>query len=54
MDHFNILKGEISAGNNNKELVKEFKLMLLKFVHEGRVPKRIAHEILIELAAQGL
>ena len=54
LDRFAILKGEISAGQNNKAVLKEFKLMLLKFLHDGRVPKREAHEILMELAAQGL
>ena len=54
LDKFNILKGEIAAGNDNRGLVKEFKIMLMKFVNEGRVPRRQAHEILTDLAAQGL
>ena len=45
---------EIGAGNDNKGMIREFKVMLMKFVNEGRVPRRQAHEILTDLAAQGL
>lgn len=51
---FTILKGEIMAGNNNRQLLKEFKTMLMKFVGEGKVPRRQANEILAELAKEGL
>ena len=54
LKRFEILKGEIGAGNDNKDLVKEFKVMLMKFVNQGRVPRRHAHEILTDLASQGL
>ena len=54
LKRFDILKGEIGAGNDNKDLVKEFKVMLMKFVNQGRVPRRHAHEILTDLASQGL
>jgi hypothetical protein len=51
---FTILKGELMAGNNNKQLLKEFKSMLIKFVEDGRIPRRQAHEILLELAREGM
>jgi hypothetical protein len=51
---FTILKGELLAGNNSKQLLKEFKSMLIKFVEDGRIPKRQANEILIELAREGM
>lgn len=51
---FTILKGELLAGNNSKQLLKEFKSMLIKFVEEGRIPRRQANEILIELAREGM
>ena len=54
LKRFQILKGEIGAGNDNKDLVKEFKVMLMRFVNQGRVPRRQAHEILTDLASQGL
>ena len=53
MDRFDILRGEIMAGNDNKTLVKEFKIMLMKFLHQGRIPRREAHEILTDLAVMG-
>jgi FtsZ-interacting cell division protein YlmF len=52
-DRFNILRGEIIAGNDNAKIAKEFKVMLMKFVAEGRIPKRQANEILHELLALG-
>jgi hypothetical protein len=52
-DRFNILRGEIIAGNDNAKIAKEFKVMLMKFMNEGRIPKRQANEILQELLALG-
>jgi hypothetical protein len=54
MDRFNILSGEIQAGNDNKMLVKEFKLMVVKFMNAGRIPRRQAQEILVDIASMGL
>ncbi len=54
MDRFNILSGGIQAGNNNKALVKEFKLMVVKFMNAGRIPRRQAQEILVDIASMGL
>jgi len=51
---FEILKGEILAGSDSKELIREFKQLLMKFVYDERVPKREAHEILMSLAIAGL
>ena len=51
---FTVLKGELLAGNNNKQLLKEFKSMLIKFVEDGRIPRRQANEILVELAKEGM
>ena len=53
MNRFEILKGQIIAGNDNRELVKEFKTMLLKLSNEGRVKKAEAREILMDLTALG-
>jgi len=52
-DRFEILKGEISAGNDNSELVKEFKQLLFKFIQEGKIPRRQGHEILMDLTSLG-
>ena len=53
-DRFDILKGEIIAGNDNTKIAKELKLMIVKFLHLGKIPKREAHEILLELASMGI
>jgi len=53
MNKFDILKGEILAGNDNKEMVKEFKVMLLRFMNENRIPRRQGQEILTDLVAMG-
>jgi hypothetical protein len=52
-DKFDVLKGEILAGNNNPKLIKEFKVMLMKYIHAGRIPRREGHEILTDLASMG-
>jgi len=53
-DRFEILKGQILSGNDSKELLKEFKLLLLKLTKEKRIPKAECNEILYELMAVGL
>lgn len=53
MNRFDILKGEILAGNDNKEMVREFKVMLLRFMNNGRIPRRQGQEILTDLASIG-
>lgn len=54
MNRFEILRGQILAGNDSKELIKEFKHLLVKFGNQGRVPKKEVNEILYELLAYGL
>jgi hypothetical protein len=52
-DRFNILRGEIIAGNDSPKIAKDLKILLLKFMNEGRIPKRQANEILQELLVLG-
>jgi hypothetical protein len=52
-NRFEILKGEICSGNDNKELIKEFKQMLIKFSNDGRIKKNEAREILLDLTSLG-
>jgi hypothetical protein len=52
-NRFTILKGEIMAGNNSKELVKEFKTLLVKLIHSDKILRKDAHGILLDLAALG-
>ena len=53
-ERFELMRGQILAGNDNPMLIKEFKLLVLKYVKEGRIPKREANEVLYELMALGL
>jgi predicted XRE-type DNA-binding protein len=53
LERFNILRGEIIAGNDSTQIAREFKAMLLKFVREGRIPRRQANEILEEMLHLG-
>jgi len=48
-ERFNLVKGQIIAGNDNPELVKELKRFLMKFVLEGKIPKKEAYELLFQL-----
>lgn len=53
MERFDILRGQLIAGNDSKELIKEFKLLLLKFKNSHRIPKREVNEIFEELLSLG-
>ena len=52
-NRFTILKGQILAGNNSKEMIKEFKTLLVKLIHNGKILRKEGHDILIDLAALG-
>jgi hypothetical protein len=53
-DRFDILKGEIMAGNDNPKIVKELKTLLMKLIGAGRIPRKEAHDILTDLASFGI
>lgn len=50
MKRFEILRGELIAGNDNPEMIKELKKYLLQFMNEGLIPRKEGQSILIELA----
>jgi hypothetical protein len=50
---FNVMKGEILAGNNSKELVSKFKALLNKLSKNNILPKSQVREILEELLELG-
>ena len=52
-NRFTILKGQILAGNNSKELIKEFKTLLVKIIHSDKILRKDGHGILLDLAALG-
>ena len=51
LKRFDILRGELQAGNNNPEIIKEIKRLLLKFMMEGRLNKGVGMRTRFELAA---
>lgn len=53
LNRFMILKGQISAGQNNKDVVREFKALLLKYIKKGQIPKSEGYDILEELLVLG-
>ena len=46
---FNVLRGSIIAGNNNTELLKDFRLLLLHLTNENYISKKECNEVLMEL-----
>jgi hypothetical protein len=52
-DRFDILKGEIQAGNNSTELIKEFKTLILNLSNKDLLPKSQAKDILMDLVSMG-
>jgi hypothetical protein len=50
---FNVYKGEIMAGNDSKELIKKFKILILKLSKTGTLPKNQVSEIMTELLEMG-
>jgi hypothetical protein len=50
---FEVMKGEILAGNDSHELIKKFKIILLKLSKNGTIPKQESMEIMEDLLALG-
>ena len=53
LNRFTILRGEIVSGNDSKELIKEFKVLLLKMMNENKIAKHAGREILMDLVSLG-
>ncbi len=53
IDEFEIMKGQIMSGNDNKDLVRKFKSTLLKLSNKGVIPKSQVKELLLELTEMG-
>jgi hypothetical protein len=50
---FEVMKGQILAGNDSPEIIKGFKLLLLRLSRNGTIPKREGVEIMEDLIALG-
>ena len=53
LHRFEVLKGEALAGNSGTAVVKELKHLIVKLIHQNKLPKREASEVLLELAHLG-
>jgi hypothetical protein len=50
INEFEILRGQIVAGNDNAELIKKFRIALVKMGNKGLIPKAQMKELLIDIA----
>jgi len=53
LHEFEVIRGQIGAGNDNPELIKKFKSSLVKLVRAKKVNTKQANDILLELADLG-
>jgi hypothetical protein len=53
LHQFDILQGELGAGNDSPELVKKLKGVIMRLMNKGRLPKGQGREILTDLVALG-
>jgi hypothetical protein len=50
VDRFNLLRGEVLAGNNNEDVIKELKGLVVKFINEGKIRRQEGLNMLMELS----
>ena len=53
VNQFEILRGQILAGNDSNEVVKKFKSIILKLSNKNMIPKAQVRELLLDLTALG-
>jgi hypothetical protein len=53
INQFEILKGELLCGNDGNETIKKFKVLVMRMMNKGLLPKGQAKEILVDLATMG-
>jgi len=53
INQFEVMKGEILAGNDSSELVRKFKILIVKMTNKNLLPKGQAKELLMNLATLG-
>lgn len=53
LNQFEIMKGQLLAGNDSKDMVKKFKLLIMKLSHSGRLPKSQAKDLIMDLVQLG-
>jgi len=53
INQFEIMKGEIMNGNDSNELVKKFKILIMKMMKKDLLPKGQSKDILMDLVSLG-
>lgn len=53
LNDFEVMKGQIIAGNDNKDLIKKFKMLILKLSNKNLIPKPQVRELLLDLTNMG-
>ena len=53
INKFQIIKGQIIAGNDNKKMIQEFKLLLMKMSALNMIPKSQTRELMLDLVSMG-
>lgn len=53
INQFEVMRGQIMAGNDSSKLHKDFKLLIMKMMKKKLLPKRQANELLFEMASLG-
>jgi hypothetical protein len=48
---FNLLKGELLAGNDSREVIREMQKLVLRLASHKRIPKSAAYSIMYELVS---
>ena len=49
LNKFNVLRGSIIAGNDSKDLLKDFRRLLLHLTNENYISKKECNEVLMEM-----
>ena len=49
LNKFNVLRGSIIAGNDNVELLKDFRRLLLSLTNENYISKKECNQVLLEM-----
>jgi hypothetical protein len=50
LERYNLVKGQILAGNNNSEILKEMQYLIIKFMNSGLLPKQESTNLLYQLS----
>ena len=53
LHRFELLKGQVLAGNNAKEIVNELKVLIVKLINDDRINRKQGQDLLTDLVSLG-